>query len=158
MDFIHYKPEFECHSENDSGNEADEDLAMDYGYVLNLTDMDDCQSVPEVIMEEQDDSVTKESLIEEITADLSSISIINDKKKKNKYGPEQIRLFIDLIQEEGLTVPKAAARCLIPRSTGYLLLKEFNKSNGGILPGKSNKKKPTEEHQRSFIPIRRNFW
>ena len=51
---------------------------MDYGYVLNLTDMDDCLFVPEVIMEEQDDSATKESLIKEITADLSSISIIED--------------------------------------------------------------------------------
>ncbi|KAG1455157.1 hypothetical protein G6F56_007133 [Rhizopus delemar] len=138
MDFIHYKLEFEYHSENDSGNEADEGLAMDYGHVLNLNDMDDCQSVPEVIREEQDDSVTKKSLIEGITADLSSISIIDDKKMKNKYGPEQIRLFIEFIQEEGFTVSKAAARCLIPRSTGYLLLKEPNKSNGGILPGKSN--------------------
>ncbi|KAI9468236.1 MAG: hypothetical protein EXX96DRAFT_109548 [Benjaminiella poitrasii] len=135
MDFIHYKSEDEYYSEDESGNEADEEMAMDYGYVLNLTDMDDCQSVPEVVVEEQDDLVTKESSIEEITAELSSISII-DVKKKNKYGPEQIRLFIELIQEEGLTVPKAAAKCLIPRSTGYLLLKEFSKGNGEVFPGK----------------------
>ncbi|RCH77761.1 hypothetical protein CU098_006688, partial [Rhizopus stolonifer] len=105
MNFIHYKREFEYYSEDESGNEAVEDMAIDYGYVLNLTDMDDCQSVPEAVMEEQDDPVTKESLIEEIAADLSSFPIIDDKKKKNKYGPKQIRLFI----EEGLALPKAAA-------------------------------------------------
>lgn len=52
------------------------------------------------------------------------------------------------MQQEGLSVPKVARKCMVPRGDGYGLLKEFNLDNWDVLPGKSmKKKKPAEEHQ-----------
>ncbi|ORE08955.1 hypothetical protein BCV72DRAFT_179693, partial [Rhizopus microsporus var. microsporus] len=39
------------------------------------------------------------------------------------------------------TVPKAAVRCSIPRQSAYRLFKEFNGSNGSVLPGFAPKAK-----------------
>ncbi|KAI8098118.1 uncharacterized protein B0P05DRAFT_460767, partial [Gilbertella persicaria] len=60
------------------------------------------------------------------------------------YGPEQIRVFIELIQEEGLSVPKATKKCMIPRSSGYVLLKEFKYG--------SSKKKVNRGTPIKFLP------
>ncbi|CEP19269.1 hypothetical protein [Parasitella parasitica] len=46
-----------------------------------------------------------------------------------------------MIQEEGLTTPKAADQCGIPRSSAYKLLNEFNSSDGSVLPGNAPKKR-----------------
>lgn len=48
--------------------------------------------------------------------------------------------FIRAKQEEGLSVPKAAGLCGIPRSTSYELLNEFKASNGAVLPGNNPRK------------------
>ncbi|KAG1470299.1 hypothetical protein G6F56_002763 [Rhizopus delemar] len=142
MDFIHYEPEFDCYPDSETDDERDEDLAMDYGYILQLTDLDSCGPVFDVKMEEPiEEPITVELTMEEITTDFNEISITDNSKKKNKYGPEQIRVFIELIQEERLSVPKAAKQCMISRNSAYLLLKEFNAGSGDVLPGKLLKKK-----------------
>ena len=158
MDFIQYKPEFDYYPDSETDDERDEDLTMDYGYILQLTDLDSCQSVFDVKMEEPiEEPMTVEPTMEEITTDFNAISITENSKKKNKYGPEQVRVFIDLIQEEGLSVPKAAKQCMIPRSSAYLLLKEFNAGNGDVLPGQSLKKKANRGTPVKLLPEHTEF-
>ncbi|CEP10407.1 hypothetical protein, partial, partial [Parasitella parasitica] len=136
----------------------DEDLAMDYGYILQLTDLDSCAPVFDVKMEEPiEEPITVEPTMEDITTYFNAISITDNSKKKNKYGPEQIRAFIELIQEEGLSVPKAAKQCMIPRSSAYLLLKEFNAGSGDVLPGKSLKKKANRGTPVKLLPEHTEF-
>ncbi|CEP12446.1 hypothetical protein [Parasitella parasitica] len=87
MDFIHYKPGFDYYSSDQSEDERDEDLAMDYGYVLQLIDMDVYPPVPDVRMEEPtEEPVTVKTSMEEITTDLSAISIANDGKNRISTG------------------------------------------------------------------------
>ncbi|KAI8094820.1 uncharacterized protein B0P05DRAFT_461771, partial [Gilbertella persicaria] len=50
------------------------------------------------------------------------------------YGPENIRRFIELVQEEGGSIVKHAKTCLIPRSTAYETLKQWNESDGTVIP------------------------
>ena len=59
-----------------------------------------------------EEPITVEPTVEEITTNFNAISITGNSKKKNKYDPEQIRAFIELIQEGGLSVPKAAKQCI----------------------------------------------
>ncbi|GAA5814618.1 hypothetical protein MFLAVUS_008117 [Mucor flavus] len=54
------------------------------------------------------------------------------------------------MQDEGTTVPKVAVRCNIPRQSAYRLLKEFNDSNGSILPGFAPKAKNKGTKQKLF--------
>ncbi|KAI7887278.1 uncharacterized protein EV154DRAFT_520794 [Mucor mucedo] len=42
-------------------------------------------------------------------------------------------MFIQIMQDEGTTVPKAAVRCNIPRQSAYRLLNYFNDSKGSVL-------------------------
>ncbi|KAI8058687.1 uncharacterized protein B0P05DRAFT_451785, partial [Gilbertella persicaria] len=60
------------------------------------------------------------------------------------------------IQEEGLNVPKAAKKRMIPRSSDYVLLKEFNTGNGDVLPGRSSKKKANRGTPK-FLPQHTEF-
>ncbi|KAI8076720.1 uncharacterized protein B0P05DRAFT_471661, partial [Gilbertella persicaria] len=48
---------------------------------------------------------------------------------------------IDLIQEEGLSIPKAAKACGIPRSSAYELVKEYNESKATVVPASLSKKR-----------------
>lgn len=80
-----------------------------------------------------------EETVETITNERATV-FIRDTAKKNKYGPEQILKFIDLIQEEGISISMAAKQCLIYRSSEYVLFNQFNSSNGTVLPGGSSKK------------------
>ncbi|KAI8877528.1 hypothetical protein K501DRAFT_130034, partial [Backusella circina FSU 941] len=143
IDFIHFKPELSYYPSSETEDESDDDLAMDYGHIVQLADIDSCQSAVDVKMEEaSQEPSTGAPSVEEITTDFSTINIADDsKRKKNKYGFEQIRLFIELIQEEGLSVPKAAERCMILRNSAYILFNEFNEGDGSVLPGTSKKKK-----------------
>lgn len=60
------------------------------------------------------------------------------------------------MQQEGLSVPKVARKCMIPRSDGYVLLKEFNLDNWDVLPGKSMKKKSQQRNtSKVFAPAYR---
>ncbi|EIE82825.1 hypothetical protein RO3G_07530 [Rhizopus delemar RA 99-880] len=52
------------------------------------------------------------------------------------------------MQDEGTTVPKAAVRCSIPRQSAYRLLKDFNISNGSVLPGFAPKAKNRDVKQK----------
>lgn len=64
-------------------------------------------------------------------------------RKNKKYGQDQIERIIRVIQERGLTVPKAAEQCRIPRSSAYNLLNKFNTCSGSIRPGTVKKSKTT---------------
>lgn len=88
--------------------------------------------------------------IDSITRDIQTVSIVDDSKKIKKYGPDQIRRFIQIMQEEGLSIPKAATRCMISRSTAYKLLAEFNAGNGTVLPGSAPKGKNRGTKQKLF--------
>ncbi|KAI8968008.1 hypothetical protein BDF20DRAFT_801895, partial [Mycotypha africana] len=61
------------------------------------------------------------------------------------------------IQEAGLTVPKAAAECDIPRFTAYKFSDQWNVSDGTVLPGSkprtgiSRPKKLFAEHTEFLI-------
>ncbi|EIE82513.1 hypothetical protein G6F46_005718 [Rhizopus delemar] len=72
-----------------------------------------------------------------------------------KYNQSQIEHFVQLLQEEGLSVVKAAEKSGIPRSTAYELRKQFNKSGGSILPSKRIHRKSTgsikEEHAQFLV-------
>ncbi|KAG1455015.1 hypothetical protein G6F56_007175 [Rhizopus delemar] len=94
-----------------------------------------------------------DEILEEITTELSIVTISDDKKMKNKYGPEQIRCFIEVLQEEGVSVPVAAER----RSTAYRLFKEFNLGDGTILPGGALKKKANRGTARKLFPDHTHF-
>ncbi|CEP18100.1 hypothetical protein [Parasitella parasitica] len=154
MDFIYCKPKFDYYKDS----ETDEDLAMDYGYILQLTDLDSCEPVFDVKMEEPiEEPITVEPTMEDITTYFNAISITDNSKKKNKYGLEQIRAFIELIQEEGLSVPKDAKQCMIPRSSAYLLLKEINAGSDDVLPGKSLKKKANRGTSVKLLPKHTEF-
>lgn len=78
--------------------------------------------------------------IDTITENLKTVYIDDDKKYK-KCSPEQVRLFIQTMQDEGITVSKAAVRCSIPQQSAYRLLKEFNDSSGSVLPRFASKAK-----------------
>ncbi|KAI7897707.1 uncharacterized protein BX663DRAFT_419467, partial [Cokeromyces recurvatus] len=62
-------------------------------------------------------------------------------------------------QEEGSSVPKAAAVCDIPRSSAYRLLDEFNTGDGHVLVGTTVKpktikpKKLFQEHTEFLIAL-----
>ncbi|KAG1441719.1 hypothetical protein G6F56_011357 [Rhizopus delemar] len=158
MDFIHYNPEFDYYPDSEINDERDEDLTMNYGYILQLTGLDSCEPVFDVKMEEPiKEPIKVEPTMEVITTDFSAISITDNSKKKNKYGPEQIRAFIELIQEEGLSVPKAAKQCMIPKISAYLLLKEFNAGSDDVLSGKSLKKKANIGTSVKFLPEHTEF-
>lgn len=131
MDFINYTPALEDSYISDNESEM-EDVAFEYGNIEKLIDLD---SVTEV----QATNMTMD--IDVIAEDFQNISIIDESKKKKKYGPDQIRRFIQIMQDEGTTVPKAAVQCMIPRSTAYVLFKEFNAGDGTVLPGSAPKGK-----------------
>lgn len=59
-------------------------------------------------------------------------------------------MFIQIMQDEGTTVPKAAVRCNIPRQSAYRLLKEFTDSYGSVLPGLLRKPR-TEIRNKIFL-------
>ncbi|CEP16140.1 hypothetical protein [Parasitella parasitica] len=65
----------------------------------------------------------------------------SSKRKYKKHGVDQVERFIKMLQEEGLSVPKAAAVSGIPRSSAYRILDEFNDGDGHVLPGTTVKPK-----------------
>jgi hypothetical protein len=88
--------------------------------------------------------------IDTITQNLKTVSIDVDKRKFKKYTSERVRQFIQIMQDEGTTVPKAVVRCNISRQSAYTLLKEFNTSSGSILPGFAPKAKNRGTKQKLF--------
>jgi uncharacterized protein (UPF0264 family) len=120
---------------DDESEEQMEDVAYQYGDLEKIIDFDSVTEIPEV------DSTME---IDTLTEKLKTISIDDGKRKYKKYTPEQVRMFIQIMQDEGTTVPKAVVRCNIPRQSAYRLLKEFNASNGSVFAwfcSESQKKK-----------------
>ncbi|GAA5809227.1 hypothetical protein MFLAVUS_002632 [Mucor flavus] len=72
------------------------------------------------------------------------------------YGPEQTARLIHILQETGVTMPKAAEDCGIPTSSGYRLLNQFNDSNGTILPGNTSTQKGKAKPKKIF-PVHTAF-
>ncbi|CAO3670984.1 unnamed protein product, partial [Rhizopus stolonifer] len=75
----------------------DMDLGYEYGEITTLTDL--IAPVHNIKMDEN---------LEEITTNLAVVSLSDD-----KYGPEQIRRFIEILQEEGVSIPVVTNICMI---------------------------------------------
>ncbi|KAG1472823.1 hypothetical protein G6F56_001307 [Rhizopus delemar] len=91
--------------------------------------------------------------IDSLTESIEAVSIDDGSKKYKKYTPEQMCMFIQIMQDEGTTVPKAAVRCNIPWQSVYRLRKYFNDSdgsNGSVLPGFVPKAKNRGTKQKLF--------
>ena len=75
-------------------------------------------------------------------------------KRYKKYRQDQIERFIYL-KQEGLSIPKAAMQCGIPRSTAYEVINEFNSTDGTVLPGNNLRK--SQNKAKKLYPIYSEF-
>lgn len=125
MDYTSYIPPSDYYIIDDESEEQMEDVAYQYGDIEKIIDFDSATEIPKV------DSTMK---IDSLMENLKIVSIDNGSKKYKKYTSEQVCMFVKIMQDEGTTVPRAAVRCGIPRQSAYRLLKEFNDSNGSVLP------------------------
>ncbi|RCH94312.1 hypothetical protein CU097_010970 [Rhizopus azygosporus] len=132
MECTSYRPLMEYYPETDT--EAME-LAYEYGEITTLTDFD--VPIHDIQMEEN-----MEKNLEEITTELSVVTISEDKKKKNK---------------KKVSVPVAAKRCMIPCSTAYRFFNEFNAGDGTVLSGGSLKKKANRGTAKKIFPEHTRF-
>ncbi|CEG78602.1 hypothetical protein RMATCC62417_13181 [Rhizopus microsporus] len=102
--------------------DLDKDPAFTYGKLLLLADD---RTVPQ----EMEDDVVPE--------DVPPVPENNDSNKAlsyKAYGLENIKQFIQLMQEKGGSVAKHAKACFIPRSTAYEILKQWNESDRTVIP------------------------
>ncbi|KAI9467875.1 MAG: hypothetical protein EXX96DRAFT_502394, partial [Benjaminiella poitrasii] len=140
MDFIHYQPSADNYISEDSDDDMGLEItAIEYGRVEMILDFDGMKQIQEVQMEEAVDDLPEE---------MELVSIKKSQKYK-KYEQDQIERFIRVKQEQGLSIPKAAALCGIPRSTAYKLINEFNARDGTILPG-NNPRKTSNKSKKLF--------
>ncbi|KAG0185223.1 hypothetical protein DFQ28_009696 [Apophysomyces sp. BC1034] len=116
-----------------------DDFAIEYGQIEMLVEFD-------AIPEPETQSVAMDEAVDSLVDDFKEVAITTQQKYK-KYGEDQIACFISLAQEEGLTAPKAAEQCGIPRSSAYRLLNEFNAGPGTALSGRVKKQlKPFDDN------------
>ncbi|GAA5808718.1 hypothetical protein MFLAVUS_002113 [Mucor flavus] len=114
--------------------DIDEDPAFTYGKLLLLADD---QTVPRKVVE---DAAIDENNEQDVNAQKETSVFDSEHKDSTKflpykaYGPENIKRFIQLVQEEGGSIAKHAKACLIPRSTAYEILKQWNESDGTAIP------------------------
>ncbi|GAA5806569.1 hypothetical protein HPULCUR_012107 [Helicostylum pulchrum] len=140
MDYIHYQPTADNYTSEDSEDDMDlETTAMEYGAVEMILDYDGMQKAQEVQMEE---------VVNDLAEDMELVSIKTTRKNKN-WGPSNVERLTHVMQEEGLSVPKAAEVAGIPRSTAYGLVNEFNASDGTVLSG-SNPRKTNNKAKKLF--------
>ncbi|KAI9484248.1 MAG: hypothetical protein EXX96DRAFT_171141 [Benjaminiella poitrasii] len=134
MDFIHYNPATESLlADESSSDEMDlEDIAIQNGDLEMIIDFD---RATEANVIEMGDAVYS------LTVQLEEVFLDDTKQRYKKYGHDQIKRMIDLIQEEGLSIPKAAKACGIPRSSAYGLVNEYNNSKASIIPASLPKKR-----------------
>ncbi|KAI8375703.1 hypothetical protein EDC96DRAFT_496248, partial [Choanephora cucurbitarum] len=131
MDYIHYKPSEDIHLAEDTDDEMDvETTSIEYANHEMIVNLD---------VMTQNELVKMTEAVDSTSQDTKTVSLCRSNKYK-KYGQDQIERFIRIKQEEGMSVPKAAALCGIPRSTAYELINKFNAGNGTVLPGKNLKK------------------
>ena len=112
--------------------DVDEDPATTFGKLILLADD---STVPQQIS--VNDEMEQESGSEEVENDAenSDINLSSHQTTGYKaYGPDNIRMFLQLMQEEGHSVAKHAKTCFIPRSTAYEILKQWNESDGTVIP------------------------
>jgi hypothetical protein len=131
MDFINYYPSKDNLYINNNLDDDEMDLevvALEHGEIQLIMDMD--TEISEQ-MEMVDDDV------DELAADVETIRINERNTTYKKYGPDQIARFINMLQEQQPSIPKAAAACGIPRSSAYVLVTEFNRGSGSVLPDRS---------------------
>ncbi|KAG2212939.1 hypothetical protein INT45_009796 [Circinella minor] len=146
MDFINYQPETDAYGYADSNDDIDfESTAIEYGNIEMIVNFDDMKEAE------------NERMIEAVNCISEEIQVlsINNIKRYKKYGQDQIERFICLKQEEGLSIPKAAAQCGIPRSTAYELINEFNSSDGTVLPGNNPRK--SQNKAKKLFPVHSEF-
>ncbi|KAI9478818.1 MAG: hypothetical protein EXX96DRAFT_261025 [Benjaminiella poitrasii] len=153
MDFIHYNPATEpLLADESSFDEMDlEDIAIQYSDLEMIIDFDRATEANVVEMEDAVYSLTVKF----------EVAFLDDNKQRyKKYGHDQIKRMIDLIQEEDLSTPKAAKACGIPRSSAYGLVNEYNNSKASIIPASllkkrdpRPKKKLFEEHSKFLIKL-----
>ncbi|KAG2191224.1 hypothetical protein INT47_001826 [Mucor saturninus] len=141
MDYISYIPPSDYYIIDDESEEQMEDVAYQYGDIEKIIDFDSVTEITKV------DSTME---IDSLTENLKTVSIDDGKRRYKKYTPEQVRMFIQIMQDEGTTVPKAAVRCKIPQQSAYRLLKDFNDSNSSVLPGFAPKAKNRGTKQKLF--------
>lgn len=141
MDFINFIPPNDYYIIDDESEEQMEDVSYQYDDIEKIIDFDSPTKIPKV-----DTTMDIDSLTESI----KTVSIDDGSKKYKKYTPEQVRMFIQIMQDEGTTVPKAAVRCNIPKLSAYRLLRGFNNSNGSLLPGFAPKAKNRGTKQKLF--------
>ncbi|KAI9349367.1 hypothetical protein BD770DRAFT_394937 [Pilaira anomala] len=113
MDFIKFIPPINYYIVDDESEEQMEDVAYQYGDIKKIIDFDSPTEIPKV------DTIME---IDSLTESIKTVSIDDGSKKYKKYTPEQARMFIQIMQDEGTTVPNAAVRCNIPRQSAYRLL------------------------------------
>lgn len=142
MDYISYVPPTEEYYVTEEEYEEELQLKDDD---LKLSDIEKIIDFTSTVAGNQQQS---ENAI--VIANMQEQSAIDSKKKYKKYGPEQIRQFIQIMQDESITVPKAAARCSIPRGTAYKLFAEYTESGGTVLPGSASKAKNRGTKQKLF--------
>lgn len=150
MSFIPYRPDQqeqfvdEYINSDEEMEERDEIQEVDYGHtqytVMNVVNKD---------------SMTNDEL-EEMETNLANLILEEEnfqlvQMKYKSYSPAQIAGFIHSLQEEGCTVPEAAKKAIIHRSTAYRMWTEFNESGGRELPG--FKKKSKGQDNRGRLPI-----
>jgi len=145
MDYVNYNPALEMglYFESKYDSMEIEEIAIEYGDLHNLAGF-------EAAFDSKMETQMEHHAVDALTIEMSELEIAKSDKKKKKYGPDQIRLFIQIMQEEGTTVPKAAARTMIPRSTAYKLFNEFNEGDGTVLPGILSKGKNRGTRQKLF--------
>lgn len=120
-----------------------EDVAYQYGDIEMIIDFD---SPTEILPPKVDSNMEIDSHSESI----KTVSIDVGSKKYKKYTSEQMCMFIQIMQDKGTTVTKAAVRRNIPKQSAYRLLREFNNINGSLLPGFAPKAKNRDTKQKLF--------
>ncbi|OBZ83388.1 hypothetical protein A0J61_08562 [Choanephora cucurbitarum] len=117
-----------------------DNLAMDYVYILQLTELYSCEPV----------------LHQNLKTDRGANNSRTN-NRRNYYRISMVRsrfvLLLSLFGEEELSVSKATKQCIIPRSSAYLLLKEFNAGGGNALPGKALKKKKKRANKGTLVKV-----
>jgi hypothetical protein len=107
-----------------------DDPTFAYGNLVLLADIDTVPQLQVKFKKVEEDHMQEDTEMME--------NAFEQKKKRSyeKYGEEQVLSFIILMQEEGLSIPKAANRCGIPRSTAYELMDLWKLGTGTVLPTK----------------------
>jgi hypothetical protein len=117
-----------------------------------------------------DDRTVPQEMEDDIV--LEDVPLVPEDNDSNKalsykaYGLENIKQFIHLMQEEGDSVAKHAKACFTPRSTAYEILKQWNESDGTVIPvgcmkrpskkygtSKTNNAKLTQKHTQFLISL-----